>query len=368
LLTALVAVGVASAYALGHPIVDFNSAQKGPTKVVNDFGSLEVGAPEGMAPGVIPEQARKIPGLFAGGKPYELWVAPTKSGGFCTNSGCVSDRNFLNGRVGVGMAGTKNLTGVSQISGEFIESGGDRLVLSYEDGAVDEIPFVWVTAPINAGFYVFDIPEEHQVAAARPVSVTLFDKDGKALARGTVMDMSHMRDDTMTVRHDLPDYPNLSVPAKAIWSERRQLFDLVADDGVHVGLWVAPGRDGNTCVWSNQMSGCFDPTQAEKEPPLALGFSGGGTHVTLGYQVGESVAKVEARFEDGDSAELFPKEGYLVWPIPSRHYPLGHRLEELVAFDAGGQVLARQSVSTTERGMYPCETPKDYGYGVTMCP
>ena len=65
---------------------------------------------------------------------------------------------------------------------------------------------------------------------------------------------------------------------------------------------------------------------------------------------------------------MVPKDGYLIWPIPSRYYPLGHRLEELVAFDAGGTAIARQRVSTTERGMYPCDKPKDYGYGVQMCP
>jgi len=53
-LAGAVALVVASAYAFGHPIIDFGSAPKGPPKVVDDFGSLEVGAPDGMAPGVLP--------------------------------------------------------------------------------------------------------------------------------------------------------------------------------------------------------------------------------------------------------------------------------------------------------------------------
>jgi hypothetical protein len=69
--------------------------------------------------------------------------------------------------------------------------------------------------------------------------------------------------------------------------------------------------------------------------------------------VGEGIVKIEARFEDGDKVELTPKEGFVIWPIPSRHYPLGHRLEELVGYDASGQMIARQSVSTTESGLYP---------------
>ena len=55
-LVSAVAVVIASAYAFGHPIIDFGSAPKGPEKVVNDFGSLEVGAPAGMAQGFCPRR------------------------------------------------------------------------------------------------------------------------------------------------------------------------------------------------------------------------------------------------------------------------------------------------------------------------
>jgi len=370
LLTALVVIGVASAYALGHPIVDFNTAEKGPTKVVNDFGSMEVGAPEGMAPGVLPEQARRIPGLYLDGKPYNLYVAPTRQGGFCATNGCISDRSTLVGRISVtteGFPSKAGVVGVSRISGEFIEEGGERLELSYQDGTRDEVPFVWVTAPIDAGFFVFAIPEAHRVSAARPVRVTLFDKDGKELAGDPIADMPDPSEITGTM-HSLPGFPHLSVPNEAIWEKRRQLFDLRADDGARVGLWVAPGRDGGTCVWTTQSEGCSPPGKVEKAPTLALGFQGGGTHVNLGDRVGEGVVKVEASFEDGDTVELTPKEGYLIWPIPSRHYPLGHRLEELVALDAAGQAIAKQRVSTTAPALYPCEKPKDYGYDVQMCP
>lgn len=370
LLTALVVVGVASAYALGHPIVNFNTAEKGPTNVVNDFGELEVSAPENMTPGLLPDQARKIPGLYLDGKPYAFYVAPTKSGGFCsTIGGCVSvnDRPEMKDRILGGLEASKSS---ERLDGVFIEKNADRLVLSYADGTSDDVPFVWVTEPIEAGFFVLDIPEAHQTGANRPTGLTLYDSGDETIANAPLRDpraIAEMIKREMVDR-SLPGYPHLSVPTKAIWLERRQLFDLRADDEARVGLWVAPGRDGGTCYWTTQSGNCSPPGQVEKTPTLALGFQGGGTHVNLGDRVGEGVAKVEARFEDGDTVELTPKEGYLIWPIPSRHYPLGHRLEELVAFDAGGQAIARQSVSTTERALYPCEKPKDYGYGVQMCP
>ena len=167
-LTALIVVSVASAYALGHPIIDFGNAAIGPKTVIDDFSSLDVAAPSGMAPGVIADQVRSIPGLYVGGKPYTLWVAPTKQGGYCDTSGCIANRSSLAGHIDITESGNKTLTGVSQINDPFIESGGDRLVLSYEDGTSDDVPFVWVTEPINAGFFVFDIPEAHQVFASDP--------------------------------------------------------------------------------------------------------------------------------------------------------------------------------------------------------
>jgi hypothetical protein len=73
-------------------------------------------------------------------------------------------------------------------------------------------------------------------------------------------------------------------------------------------------------------------------------------------------------FDDGDRTDLIPKLGYLLWPIPSRHYPIGHRLSKLVAFDGSGHVIARQRIRASGHGLYPCAKPKDYGYGVSACP
>jgi hypothetical protein len=370
LLTALVVVGVASAYALGHPIVDFNTAEKGPTKVVNDFGELEVSAPENMTPGLLPDQARKIPGLYLDGKPYAFYVAPTKSGGFCsTIGGCVgvNDRPEMKDRVLGGLETSKSF---ERLDGVFIEKNADRLVLSYADGTSDDVPFIWVTEPIEAGFFVLAIPEAHQTSANRPTSLALYASGGERLANESLRDPRAMAETIMRemVNRSLPGYPHLSVPAEAIWSERKQLFDLRADDGARIGLWVAPKRGGGTCVWGTNWSQCND--QSQIEDGSALGFSlgnGGSSHIIVTGTFRANVARVEARFQDGDRIELVPKGGYLIWPIPSRHYPPGHRLEEAVGFDASGEVIASWPF-TTQRGLYPCEKPRDYGYGVTMCP
>jgi hypothetical protein len=368
-LIAAIGVGIASAYAFGHPIIDFGKAERGPTKIVNDFGSLEVGAPEGMAPGVLPHEARRITSVAIDGKEHVLWVAPTKQGGFCEQwsdlfGGCRADRHAAFAKhIDVTTVGAIDVLG-----GSFFQGAGARLELSYADGTSDEIPFVWVSAPIEAGFYLFRVPDAHRLAGHRPTAVSLLDDDGEVLAREPVL--SSAGSPPLQVERRLAGYPPLSVPAEAIWDERQQLFDLRADDGAHIGLWIAPKRGGGTCFWTNQASGCprVGGQVQPKQPVLALGFSGGGTHVALCCTVGPLVDRVEARFRDGDGVELTPKQGYLVWPIPSRYYPRGHRLDRLVAFDAAGRQIASQEMPADQPGLYPCAEPKDYGYGVSMCP
>ena len=372
-LAAVVAVSVASAYALGHPIVDFQKSPKGPIQIVNDFGSLEVGAPLGMAPGVLPHEARRITSVTIDGKQHVLWVAPTKRGGFCAQwsdafGGCRADRHdAFSSHIDVTLSGVANGCCVALLGGSFFQSDGERLEVSYADGTTAEIPFVWVTEPIDAGFYLYRVPNAHRVEGTRPTAVTLYDGHGKTLAREDVQGIpASIRS---LNQHRIEGYPLLSVPAEAIWKERRQLFDLRADDGDRIGLWVAPSRSGGTCMWTNQASGCTRPGEESEEPTIGLGFSGAPTHVTLCCTVSRDVARVEARFEDGDRTDLPPpKEGYLVWPIPSRHYPRGHRLEELVAFDSAGRQIANQRENTDAAGLYPCSKPKSLGYGVSMCP
>jgi hypothetical protein len=358
---------VASAYAFGHPIVDFRSSPKGPPKVVDDFGSLEVGAPAGMAPGVVPEEARRITSVQIDGKKHVLWVAPTKQGGFCESwsqfiGGCRADRHDAFAKH-IEVSGTQDV-----LAGSFFQDSGSRLELEYADGTTDEIPFVWVTAPIEAGFYLFRVPDAHRVDGHRPKSIRLLDDNGKVVAEEPIPFAQAAAPDLVT--RSLPGYPPLSVPAEALWDQREQLFDVRADDNAHLGLWVAPERGGGTCFWFNQGMGCTHGNPRAVPPPRALdlGLSSGGTHITLAGEVGHDVATVQVRFADGDRAELTPRRGYLLWPLPSRHYAVGTRLVELIGLDAQGQQVASRKMSSDQRGVYPCAKPRDYGYGVSMCP
>lgn len=361
---AVVVAGVASAYALGHPVIDFAKAPHAGSRQVNDFGSMEVVAPRGMAPGVLPHQTRRITSVRIDGKVHRLYVAPTKKGGFCfewsgLGGGCRADRHDRYASH-IDPGGLEGRHGLQVLEGSFFQSGGDRLTMTFEDGATAEVPFTWVTAPIAAGFYLYRVPDAHRSAATRAVSLALYDKGGKLLDREpiTAPDFPNQR-----VAH-LAGFAPIIVPNGGIWSEHKLLFDERDPRGNRVYLFVMPKVDGGKCVTSNGEVGCL-PAGPWHGPLIQLGFSTD----RICCDVSSRVARVEARFQDGARVLLYPKEGFLIWPIPSAHYALGHRLVALIGYDPAGRPIGRGQVlkPADQRGIYPCKKPKNLGYGVKQC-
>ena len=96
----------------------------------------------------------------------------------------------------------------------------------------------------------------------------------------------------------------------------------------------------------------------------------GGPAVTLCCAVAEGVANVELRNEDGERTELEPVGAFLLYVIPPKHYPRGHRLEAVVWRDASAREVASRTVETNRPGIYPCskKEERELGYGHTICP
>ena len=104
---AIVFLIVIAAPALGFrpPFLDFFTSKHAPKRVVHEFALLNVGAPRGMSPKVIAGQTRLVSTYhLRNGKPFPLWVAPTRTGGFCFllsyGGGCVT--RSAPGRTGHG--------------------------------------------------------------------------------------------------------------------------------------------------------------------------------------------------------------------------------------------------------------------------
>jgi hypothetical protein len=350
--TALVVAVVATAYATGHPIVRFSDAPRAPAKTVVFFGRMSVFAPHGTA--VLPLQARRIATIDG----HTLAVAPRVDGGFCSSwdregATCQPPGSQLE------WTGFTKDGALISVQGSFSQARAEHVVLRYADGETTDIPFVWVTKPIASGFFFLAVPPLRQ-----PAGLTLLDASGAPIASRTVERIVSQQPviPYTLARHRVAGYPPLAVPAPAVWEKRRQLFEWTAPTGMRVGLWVAPKRGGGECYWTNIHTGCSGGQ------PFWPKLRKGTGYVLLCCTIDPNATRVDAFFQDGDRVTLTPKHGYLVWPIPRRHYAPGHRLDRLVTYHGNGDRWLSIKIAPNIRDLYPCARPKDYGYGLIMCP
>jgi hypothetical protein len=178
---ALLIVDAASASTPPRTDVRFASAPLGPAST---FASItrRTAAP----PIVMAERARRVAVIhWDGDRP--LLVAPTTAGGFCESlagpyggAGCFTgtrQRNVLDSGL------TADASGPIALNGKLFNSHGVRLEVRYEDGRTNMVPIIWVSKPINAGFFVFVIPRAQRRPGHRPLAITLFSATGVKLAR-----------------------------------------------------------------------------------------------------------------------------------------------------------------------------------------
>jgi hypothetical protein len=173
---------VTPALAIRGGVFPFSSGEEAPQSIQSDFGSLEVGAPPGMAPGVS-AAARRVASMRATDGEHSLWVAPTRNGGFCMQvdqlgGGCDRDRQLP---ISVEMGRQTRSTPVL-VWGSVLGDTVSSVDLNYQDGQASTLPVTGVTEPINAGFFLFEVPTAHESAGSRPISLTARDANGNTLA------------------------------------------------------------------------------------------------------------------------------------------------------------------------------------------
>ena len=199
---ALAVIVVGSALAWGPRIVDFFTAEPAPERIVKQFEEAKLSA-KFMGATNLPMNPREARTIFdverADGSSVYIAVAPMRSGGFCMlssafgsdgaggeGSTCSDPEQSRTNPINPGGTET-NSEGYGDFAGYIANTDADRLVLRYEDGAEDEIPVVWVSEPIDAGFFAFDPAPEHFGKGHRAEVFVALDADGKELARNRVL-------------------------------------------------------------------------------------------------------------------------------------------------------------------------------------
>jgi hypothetical protein len=181
---------------LGRKNVSFGNSPSAPNVVKKQFLDLPIGAPTQWATPVQAAKARTVATFSIAGHPRKLWVAPTAKGGYCYTfernfGGCrQTRRDRATARLGVTWQGGPPNRGVNEsiatrVGGDITAPAAAKITARYADGAIRDIPFVWVSAPIAAGFFTYDIPTAHWNKEHRLLSLTLYAKNGQRLGQQT---------------------------------------------------------------------------------------------------------------------------------------------------------------------------------------
>jgi hypothetical protein len=179
---------------LGRKNVSFTHSPTAPNIVKKQFLDLPIGAPTQWATPVQAAKARTVATFTIAGHPRKLWVAPTTKGGYCYTfelnfGGCRQTESDRSGaQLGVTWQGGSSKLGVNEsivtrVGGDITAPTAAKVTASYADGTTADVPFVWVSAPIAAGFFSYDIPTAHWNKQHRLLALTLYSNSGKQLGR-----------------------------------------------------------------------------------------------------------------------------------------------------------------------------------------
>jgi hypothetical protein len=377
LLVAALVLAIVAAPALGlaPPFLDFFSSKHASKRVVHSFALLNVGAPRGMSPKVIAGETRRVTSYrLANGTTMPLWVAPTRKGGFCFTfgygGGCASTRNEHQRdqpgdrnaeAIGLGEYGSRVLAGY------VFDTRIARIEVRFRHDPAASVSLLWVSKPINAGFFFYEIPRKLSRGARAPrpgadpaqpsagpvAAVVAADEHGREIARiGSMF-------------RPLPAWFN---PAAV--SDRSKRHTILHSG--RLSIVIAPSRTGGNCYWlkvdtyQEAGSGCAPPRYLTRA--MAGGLSHGGGFTGFSAQVQPSVSRVELTFKDGTHVTLQPVDGHVLYDIPAVRWPRGHRLRTATAYTSSGKAVATQSFDTTQTGLYDCAKQVPIGAGETACP
>jgi hypothetical protein len=174
-LATVAAAVAASAIGLSLPSllgVGFGGGGSGAPRELAEF---DLGAPASLPPDAIAWQSRLITSVRLRDGKHTLYVAPTTHGGYCyqwTGDGIGGCAELRKGPLAASW-------GRSQVVGVISASVVSSVKITFTDGTSVEPPIAWVSSPIDAGFFLYDIP------AGKIVQEVSGDDDGRTLSQVT---------------------------------------------------------------------------------------------------------------------------------------------------------------------------------------
>lgn len=179
-------VAASPAWAWVRDVLPFWGQPTAPQSVQVQFYALNLGRPPGMNPRAVGGETRKVGRFTFGGSTRTLWVAPAKNGGFCSlwlprgGGGCSTSGRPLS-------SGALLRRGVPEwITGDAIAPAVGDVVIRFSDGSAIHPRIVWVSAPINAGFFAYDVPAAEQSSRHHVTAVDAYNRNGTLVEHQTL--------------------------------------------------------------------------------------------------------------------------------------------------------------------------------------
>ena len=197
---ALIVVVAASAAGLpGRVVRLFNEAKPAPPEVVKSFAAFD----EIVRAGLTAAPRKVLQTRIGPRETATLWVAPTRTGGFCSavklrfrdgsseGAGAECEQALRRLSVDVMLHGPftatgKVLGGPVLLTGFVGQPNAGSLRLEFQDADTASIPLVWVSKPVEMAFFVYGVPKRHWRAGHHPTTLTVFTARGKKLARAGI--------------------------------------------------------------------------------------------------------------------------------------------------------------------------------------
>jgi hypothetical protein len=213
---------------------------------------------------ILAKQARVATAIFVDGYGKRvIWVAPTKAGGFCTTGGLCDRKREIPFLSTLEISGPDTHTPPNPdrdvhvfLQGTTLIHGAKGVAVTFEDGTIQWLQLQWVPKPIDAGFYLYELPKEHWDVGRRPLALVVEDATGKVLARDAKA-ARYFRD---SQRHGFAAPSNAKLtPPPPPPAPKKQTFDDPADDAPGSALDVThvtvTERDNDTLDFEVTLAG-----------------------------------------------------------------------------------------------------------------
>ena len=324
-------LAIGPALGFGPALYSLSNSSPPPPQLKTVIFSLAQGAPRGMDPGLLPDKARVITTMRLNGKNRELWAAPTTAGGMCygwaaEGGGC--DRLGTT-PLDVSWGVQADRQSIATLRGFVHSRYASEVEIRFADGEVVHPLLVKVTAPINAAFFSYDVPQDRQNPDKTVVAVVARDASGKVVTEQAAPVSSASRPSPI---------------ADAQLAAKQPAVQLDTRHG-QATIWSAPTGYGGRCAWSefegqSRFLAYCHPARYDFDQfgivPVAT-----QDDVLLTGTLSSAIDSVLVRFADGAEARIAPDGGFLLYEIPSSHLAQGHQAALLIGLDRTGKEFTR---------------------------